>query len=77
MVCGRLDLLTSFRQGDRNIEEWYNAVQAHIPLCEYPTETALIFTRDIFLFFMSDTEFITKTINDGNTDLAQYPAPKI
>ena len=77
MVCARFDLLTSFRQGSRSINEWYNAVQAPIPLCEYPTETAMIFTRDIFWFFMSDTEFISKTVNDGNTDLAQYPGAKV
>ena len=35
-MCSRFDLLTSFQQGNRNIDEWYNAVQAHIPLCEYP-----------------------------------------
>ena len=42
MVHVRFDLLTPFRQGNRGIDEWYNAVQAHIPLCEYPTETATI-----------------------------------
>ena len=26
---------------------------------------------------MSDNEFIAKTINEGNTDLAQYPAAKV
>ena len=77
VVCARFDLLTSFRQGNRSINEWYNAVQAHILLCEYPTETAVILTRDIFWFFMLDTDFIVKTINDGNTDLAQYPAAKV
>ena len=60
VVCTRFDLLTSFRQGNRGIDVWYNAVQAHIPLCENPTETATILTRDIFWLFMSGTEFITK-----------------
>ena len=73
-VCARFDMLT--RQ-QNYWHKWYNAVQAHIPLWEYPTETATILTRDIFWLFMSDTEFITKTINDGNTDLAQYPAAKV
>ena len=49
----------------------------HIPLCEYPKETAAILTRDIFWFFMADNEFIAKTINEGNTDLEQYPAAKV
>ena len=76
-VHARFGLLPSFKQGSRSINEWYNAVPVHIPLCEYPTETATILTRDIFWFFMSDTEFITKTINDGNKDLAKYPAAKV
>ena len=28
-------------------------------------------------FYMRDNEFIAKTINEGNTDLAQYPAAKV
>ena len=70
-------MLTAFRQGNRSIDEWYNTVLAHIPLCEYPKETAAILTRDIFWFFMADNEFIAKTINEGNTDLEQYPAAKV
>ena len=39
-VCTRFNLLTAFCfwQGNRSIEEWYNRVLAHIPLCEYPKE---------------------------------------
>ena len=37
----------------------------------------MILTRDIFWFFMLDNEFITKTVNDRNTDLGQYPAAKV
>ena len=70
-------MLTTFQQGNRSIDEWYNAVQAHSPLCEYPPKTAAILTRDIFWFFMTDNEFIAKTINEGNTDLAQYPVTKV
>ena len=76
-VCARFNLLTTFQQGNRSIDEWYNAVLAHIPLCEYPKETAAILTRDIFWFFMTDNEFIAKIINEGNTDLEQYPAAKV
>ena len=43
----------------------------------YPPETAAILTRDIFWFFMSNNEFIAKTINEDSTDLAQYPAAKV
>ena len=76
-VCVRFDLLTTFWQGNRSIDKWYNAVLAHIPLCEYPDETAAILTRNIFWLFMVDNEFIAKTINEGNTKLEQYPAAKV
>ena len=66
VVHAQFDLLTSFRQGNRSISEWYNAVQADISLCEYPPETAMILTRDIIWFFMSDTVFIARTVNDEN-----------
>ena len=59
-VCARFDLLTTFQQGNRSIDKWYNTVLAHIPLCEYPKETATIITSDIFWFFMTDNEFIAK-----------------
>ena len=45
------DLLTSFHQGNRNVDEWYNAVQAQVNLAKYPPETAKIFHRDIILLF--------------------------
>ena len=67
MVHAQFDLLMSFRQDNRSIDNWYNTVQAHIPLCEHPSETATVLTRDIFSFFMSDTEFIAKTVNEGNS----------
>ena len=70
-------MLTTLQQGNGSIDEWYNVVQVHIPLCEYPPETAAILTMDIFWFFVTDNELIAKTINEGNTDLAQYPAAKV
>ena len=76
-VHAQFNLLIAFWQGNGSIDEWYNVVQGHIPLCEYPPETAAILTRDIFSFFMTDNEFIAKTIKEGNTDLAQYPAAKV
>ena len=75
-VCVRFDLLTTFWQGNRSIDKWYNAVLAHIPLCEYPDETAAILTRNIFWLFMVDNEFIAKTINEGNTNLSNIQLPK-
>ena len=50
-VRAHFDLLTSFRQATRIVDEWYNAVQAQINLAKYPPETAMILHRDIFCFF--------------------------
>ena len=49
-IRARFDLLTSFRQGNRSFDEWYNAVQAQVSLAKYPPETASILHRDIFWF---------------------------
>ena len=35
-VHARFDLLTSFQQGNRSVDEWYNAVQAQVNLAKYP-----------------------------------------
>ena len=50
-VRARFDLLKSFRQGERSVDEWYNAVQTQVALAKYPQETAKILHRDIFWFF--------------------------
>ena len=71
------DLLTSFHQGNRKADEWYNAVQAQVNLVKYPPETAKILHRDIFWFFMKDEDFVTKTINEGNVDIQKFPASKV
>ena len=47
----RFDLLTSFRQADMSVDEWYNAVQTHVGLAKDPKETAEILQRDIFWSF--------------------------
>ena len=49
-VRARFDLLTSFHQGNRSVDEWYNAVQAQVCLAKYPPETAKILHHDIFWF---------------------------
>ena len=76
-VRARFDLLTNFRQGDKSVDEWFNAVQAQINLCNYPSETASILQRDIFWFYLRDEEFVSKTLNEGCADLQQYPASKV
>ena len=72
-VHARFDLLTSFQQGNRSVNEWYNMVQAQINLAKYPPETAKILQRDIFWFFLRDEDFVSKTISDGSVDLEKIP----
>ena len=76
-VRAHFDLLTSFCQGNRNVGEWYNAVQAQVHLAKYTLETAKILHRNIFWFFMKDEDFVTKTINKGNVDIQKFPASKV
>ena len=57
-VRARFDLLTSFRQGERSVDEWYNAVQTQVAVAKFPQETAKILHRDIFWFFLKDEEFV-------------------
>ena len=68
---------TSFCQGNRNVDEWYNAIQAQVNLAKYQPETAQILHRDIFWFFMKDEDFVTKTINEGNVDILKFPTSKV
>ena len=76
-VRAGFDLLTSFRQGERSVDELYNAVQTQVTLAKYPQETTKILHRDIFCFFLHDEEFVSKTINDRNIDLNKFPASKV
>ena len=76
-VCARFDLLTSFCQGSKSVDEWYNCVQAQINLAKYPPETAKILHRDIFWFYLRDEKFVSKTNNEGSVDLDKFPASKV
>ena len=76
-IRARCDLLTSFRQGNRSVDEWYSAVQVQVSLAKYPQETANILHHDIFWFFLKDEEFVSKTINDSSIDLETFPASKV
>ena len=76
-VWVHFDLLTSFRQGTKSVDEWYSAVQAQVNLAKYPPESAKILYRYIFWFFMRDKEFVSKTINEGSVDLDTFPANKV
>ena len=76
-VRAYFNLLTSFRQGTRSVDEWHNVVQAQINLAKYHPETAKILHRDIFWFFLKDEEFVSKTINEGSVDLDKFPASRV
>ena len=76
-VRTHFDLLTSFCQGNRNVDEWYNAVHTQVNVAKYPLETAKILHRNIFCFFMKDKDFVTKIINEGNDDIVKFPTSKV
>ena len=68
-VRAHFDLLTSFCQGNKVMEECYNTVQAQVNFAKYPPETAKILHCDIFWFCMKDEDFVSRTINEGSVDL--------
>ena len=76
-VQARFDLLTSLRQVNCSVDEWYNAIQAQVNLAKYPPETAKILHRDIFWFFLKDEDFVSRTISDGSVDLDKFPASRV
>ena len=76
-VRAHFDLLASFCQGNKSMDEWYNTLQAQVNLVRYPPETAMILHHDICLFFMKDEDFVFRTINEGSVDLDKFPASKV
>ena len=76
-VRAQFDLLTSFQQGNRLVDEWYNTVQTQVVLAKCPPETAKILHRDVFWFFLKDEEFLSKTINNSNIDLEKFPGSMV
>ena len=76
-VWARFDLLTSFRQGNCSVYEWYKAMQIQVNLAKYPLETAKILQRDIFWFFLKDEDFVSRTIRDGSVNLDKFPASRV
>ena len=75
-VRARFDLLTNFWQGNRSVDEWYNAVQSQVPLAKYPRNSQDT-SQVIFWFFLKDEKFVSKTINESNIDLDKFPASKV
>ena len=76
-VRAHFDLLTSFWQGNRSMDEWCNAVEAQVNLAKYPPETAKILHHDIFWFFMRYGDFVSRTINEGSVELDKFPTSKV
>ena len=73
----RFYLLTSLRQGDLSVNQWYNAVQTKVVLANYPQETAQILQSDIFWFFLIDESFVSKPLNEGHVELSKFPASTV
>ena len=68
-VRTRFDHLTSFQQGNKSVDEWYNAVQTQPALATYSLRLPRYFTGTFLGFFLKDEEFVLKTINNSNIDL--------
>ena len=73
----KFDLLTSFHQGNKRVDEWYNAVQVQVNLAKYPPETVKILHCNIFWFFLHDEDFVSRTITEGSIDLDKFPASRV
>ena len=76
-VRTHFDLLTSFCQGSKCVDEWYNVVQDQVNLTRYPPETAKILHCDIFWFFLKDEDSVSRTISEGSVDFKKFPASKM
>ena len=57
-VHARFDHLTSFRQGNGSVDEWYNAVQAQVNLAKYPLKLPRSFTGTLFGFSWGIRSFL-------------------
>ena len=76
-VCAQFDLLTSFHQGFKSVDKWYNAIQAQVNLARYLPETARILHCNIFCFFLCDEDFVSKTMTEGSIDLDKFPVSRV
>ena len=76
-VRAQFVLSTSFCQGNKSVDEWYNDVQAQVNLAQYPPKTAKILHCEIFCFFLHDEDFVDRTITEGSVDLDNVPASRV
>ena len=75
-VHAQFDLLTSFHQGNKTVDKWYNAVQVQVNLEKCPSETAKLLHHNIFWFFLHDEGFVSRTITEGSVDLDKFPTSR-
>ena len=47
-VRARFDLLTKFQQGNKSVDELYNAVKTQVALAKHPPEITKLLHRDIY-----------------------------
>ena len=73
----RFDLLTSFHQGNKSVNKWYNVVQAQVNLAKYPPKTTKILHCNIFWFFLCDKDFVSRTIMEGSNNMDKFPASRV
>ena len=76
-VHAPFDLLTSFHQGNKSVDDWYNAVQAQVNLVKYLPKTAKILHGNIFWFFLHEKDFVSRTITEGSIDLDKFPTSRV
>ena len=73
----QFDLLTSFHQENKSVDEWYHAVQVQVNLVKYPPETVKILHCNIFWFFLQDEDFVSRTIMDGSVNVDKFPTSRV
>ena len=56
------DLLKQLKQGNKSCDEYYALLQNQLALCQYLPETHNILERDVFLFGITDQQFMSKCI---------------
>ena len=61
-VRAKFDLLTSFRQGNHSVDEWYTAVQAQVSLAKYPPETEVSCIKIFPCFFLKYEDLFPKPL---------------
>ena len=69
--------MTSSHQGNKSVNEWYNAVQVQVNLVKYLPETAKILHCNIFWFFLWDEDFVLRTITEGSIDLDKFHTSRV